>query len=53
MNNATTAGNTVPTMPARGSVNAWTQRAYTDNFFKIYEKRMELPVMRFKEVRFF
>jgi pre-mRNA-splicing factor ATP-dependent RNA helicase DHX15/PRP43 len=33
---------------ARGSVNPWTQRVYSDAFFKIYAKRLELPVMRFK-----
>jgi hypothetical protein len=46
----TSVGSSVPTMPMRGSVNPWTQRTFTDSYFKIYEKRMELPVMRFKDV---
>ena len=34
-----------------GGVNPYTQRPYSENFYKILEKRLSLPVIKFKSVR--
>lgn len=34
-----------------GGINPWTNRAYTEQFYHILEKRKSLPVVKFKQVR--
>jgi pre-mRNA-splicing factor ATP-dependent RNA helicase DHX15/PRP43 len=45
---AQTTGTAADDIDTNNGVNPWTQRVYTEQFYKILEKRKTLPVLKFK-----